>query len=167
MCNICVYFNTWSLFIKNFLLESMTLSDKLLITSSVDALCLQNILTYDEVVNICLGHIQSKKNFLDDKLEILVSGVQRSLCTVCYIIVFTSCYLHRIKIQHCYIRYRYSSNSQRFRVSASKIYWIPRFNLMTTVTGFDKSWHVMERLTYRCITICITWYLRMHFKLTV
>ena len=50
------------------ILDSTTTSDKLLLTTSVDVLCAQNMLTYNEVVDICLADNQAKMKLLNDKL---------------------------------------------------------------------------------------------------
>ena len=51
------------------ILDCTTSSDKLLLTTSVDVLCSQDMLTYDEVVDICLAaDNQAKIKLLDDKL---------------------------------------------------------------------------------------------------
>ena len=57
------------------ILDSTTSSDKLLMTTSVDVLCSQNLLTYDEVVNICLADDQTKIKLLDDKLTAVSPSV--------------------------------------------------------------------------------------------
>ena len=49
-------------------LESTTSSDKLLLCTSVDVLCSQNMFTFDETVDICLADYQTKIKLLDDKL---------------------------------------------------------------------------------------------------
>ena len=56
-------------------LESTTTSDQLLITTSVDVLCSQNMLTYDEAVDICLADIQTKIKLLEDKLATMSLSV--------------------------------------------------------------------------------------------
>ena len=42
--------------------------------TSVDVLCSQDMLTYDEVVSICLASNQTKMKLLDDKLAALQSS---------------------------------------------------------------------------------------------
>ena len=42
--------------------------------TSVDVLCSQDMLTYEEVVNICLASNQTKMKLLDDKLAALQSS---------------------------------------------------------------------------------------------
>ena len=44
-------------------------------TTSVDVLCSQNMLTYDEIVNICLADSQAKIKLLDDKLTAVSPSV--------------------------------------------------------------------------------------------
>ena len=56
-------------------LESTTSSDKLLLCTSVDVLCSQNMLTYDESVDICLADYQTKIRLLDDKLTTVSPSV--------------------------------------------------------------------------------------------
>ena len=57
------------------ILDPTTSSDKLLITTSVDVLCSQNILTYDDAVDICLADNQTKIKLLDDKLSTVSPSV--------------------------------------------------------------------------------------------
>ena len=56
-------------------LESTTTSDQLLITTSVDVLCSQNMLIYNEAVDICLADIQTKMKLLEDKLATMSLSV--------------------------------------------------------------------------------------------
>ena len=58
----------------NIVLGSTTSSDKLLLAASVDVLYSQDMLTYDEVVSICLASNQTKMKLLDDKLAALQSS---------------------------------------------------------------------------------------------
>lgn len=55
-------------------------ADKLLITTSVDILCSQNILTYNEAVEICLANNQAKMKILDDKLTAISPGTYVVSC---------------------------------------------------------------------------------------
>ena len=55
------------------ILDCTTSSDKL--TTSVDVLCSQYLLTYDEIVDICLADNQSKIKLLDDKLTAVSPSV--------------------------------------------------------------------------------------------
>ena len=55
-------------------IESTMTADKLLIVTSVDMLCSQNILTYNEAVEICLANNQAKMKILDDKLAAMSPG---------------------------------------------------------------------------------------------
>ena len=55
-------------------------ADKLLIVTSVDMLCSQNILTYNEAVEICLANNQAKMKILDDKLAAMSPGTYVVLC---------------------------------------------------------------------------------------
>ena len=50
------------------IIDSTSSSDRLLITTSVDVLCSQDMMTYDEAVNICLANNQTKVKLLNDKL---------------------------------------------------------------------------------------------------
>ena len=54
-----------------YLLVSVASGDKPLIATSVDVLCSQDMLTYDEVVSICLASDHTKMKLLDDKLAVL------------------------------------------------------------------------------------------------
>ena len=56
------------------ILDQTTSSDKLLCTS-VDVLCLQNLLTYDEAVDICLADYQTRMKLLNDKLTTMSPSV--------------------------------------------------------------------------------------------
>ena len=56
------------------ILESTTSSDKILCTS-VDVLCSQNLLTYDEAVDICLADYQTRMKLLNDKLTTMSPSV--------------------------------------------------------------------------------------------
>ena len=56
-------------------LESTTSSDNLLLYTSLDVLCSQNMLTYDEAVDICLADYQTKIRLLDDKLTTVSPSV--------------------------------------------------------------------------------------------
>ena len=57
-----------------FLDSEISSSDKVIIATTVDALSEQNIVSYNEVVDICLANGQAKKKMLDDKLDTLSSG---------------------------------------------------------------------------------------------
>ena len=59
---------------KTFFLVSVASGDKPLIATSVDILYSQDMLTYDEVVNICLASNHTKMKLLDDKLAALQSS---------------------------------------------------------------------------------------------
>ena len=51
-----------------YILDSTTSGDKVLMSTSVDVLCSQNMLSYDEAVDICLADNETKIKLLDDKL---------------------------------------------------------------------------------------------------
>ena len=59
-------------------------SDTLLMATSVDVLCSQDMLTYDEVVSICLASNQTKMKLLDDKLAALQSSST-------YVVMYVHC----------------------------------------------------------------------------
>ena len=67
-----------------FYIGSTTSSDKLLMATSVDVLCSQDMLTYDEVVSICLASNQTKMKLLDDKLAALQSSST-------YVVTYVNC----------------------------------------------------------------------------
>ena len=58
----------------SFYIERTVSSDKLSISTSVDALYVQSTLTYDEAADICLADDQTKIKLLNDKLAAVSSS---------------------------------------------------------------------------------------------
>ena len=89
---ILLYCNKQVVFI---ILDCTTSSDKLLLTTSVDVLSSQDMLTYDEVVDICLAaDNQAKIKLLDDKLTAVSPSVY--IRTLVFVVIFI-CHLESIQ----------------------------------------------------------------------